>query len=125
MQYPISAVAAADGTIYVADTIAPAIWKIKAGKIEKYFEGSKKYRTPMNRPCCLAIDGGGKLLVGDSATREVYRFDDAGKPTPLTKGKIGIPRAIVVMPGGDLMVTDQELHCIWKVPAAKVWRLHQ
>ncbi len=118
MQYPISAAAAEDGTVYVADTKTPAIWKIKDGKLEMYFEGSKKYRTPMNRPRCLAIDGDGRLLVGDSATREVYRFDETGKPMPLTEGKIGIPRAIVVMPSGDLMVTDQELHCIWKVPAA-------
>lgn len=118
MQYPISAVVAEDGTIYVADTDTPGIWKIKDGKLEIYFEGSKKYRTPMNRPRCLAIDADGRLLVGDSATREVYRFDEAGKPVPLTKGGIGIPRAIVVMPSGDLMVTDQELHFIWKVPAA-------
>ncbi len=118
MQYPVSAVAAADGTIYVADIDTPAIWKLKDGKLEKFFAASKKYRTPMNRPRCLAMDKDGKLLVGDSATREIYRFDDAGKPVPLTKGGIGIPRAIVVMPSGDLMVTDQELHCIWKVPAA-------
>ena len=37
---------------------------------------------------------------------------------PLTKGGIGIPRAIVVLPNGDLLVADQELKRIWKVPAA-------
>ncbi len=118
LQYPVSAVAAADGTIYIADIDAPAIWKLKDGKLEKFFAASKKFRTPVNRPRCLAIDQKGKLLVGDSSTREVYRFDDAGKPVPLTKGGIGIPRAIVVLPSGELMVSDQELHCIWKVPAA-------
>ena len=118
MQYPVAAAVAQDGTIFVADINAPAIWKIKDGKIEKYFEGSKKFRTPLNRPRCLAIDENGKLLAGDSATREVYRFDDSGKPVPLTKGNIGIPRSIAVLPNGELMVSDQELHCIWKVPAA-------
>lgn len=118
MKYPVSAVVAEDGTIYVADLNTPAIWKIVDGKIEKYFDASKKFRTPLNRPRCLAVDGDGRLLAGDSATREVYRFDESAKPVPLTKGGIGIPRAIVVLPSGDLMVTDQELQCIWKVPAA-------
>ncbi len=118
MQYPVSAVVAEDGTIFVADINAPGIWKISDGTTEKYFEASKTFRTPMNRPRCLAIDKDGKLLVGDSATREVYRFNDAGEPVPLTGGRIGIPRAIVVLPNGDLMVTDQELHCVWRVPAA-------
>ncbi len=118
MLYPVAAAVAPDGTLFVADTNAPAIWKIKDGKVEKYFEASKKFRTPLNRPRCLAIDQDGKLLAGDSATREVYRFDDAGKPVPLTNGGIGIPRSIAVLPGGELLVSDQELHCIWKVPAA-------
>ena len=94
MEYPIAAAATEDGAIYVADIDVPAIWKIKDGKIEKYFEGSKKYRTPLNRVRSLAIDRDGKLLAGDSATREVYRFDDSAQPVPLTKGGIGIPRAI-------------------------------
>ncbi len=118
MEYPIAAAATEDGAIYVADIDVPAIWKIKDGKIEKYFEGSKKYRTPLNRVRSLAIDRDGKLLAGDSAMREVYRFDDSAQPVPLTKGGIGIPRAIAVLQNGDLMVSDQELHCIWKVPAA-------
>ncbi len=118
MQYPVAAAVAQDGTIYVADTGTPAIWKVKDGKVEMYFEASKKFRTPLNRPRCLAIDKDGKLLAGDSATREIYRFDDAGKPVPLTKGGIGIPRSIAVLANGDMMVSDQELHCIWKVPAA-------
>jgi len=48
---------------------------------------------------CVAAgiyDDQGKLLAGDSATREVYRFDEAGNPVPLTKGKIGIATAIAV-----------------------------
>jgi sugar lactone lactonase YvrE len=56
--------------------------------------------------------------VGDSATREIYRFDDAGQPVPLTQGAVGIPRAIVVRPDGSLLVADQELHYIWQVPAS-------
>ncbi len=116
MQYPIS-VAVADGTVYVADLNLPGIWKLTAEGIEKYFEGSAKFRTPLNRVRCLAVDQQGRLLAGDSSTREVYRFDTDGKPTPLTSGGIGIPMGIAIRQNGELLVSDLELHCIWKVPA--------
>jgi sugar lactone lactonase YvrE len=66
---------------------------------------------------CLAFDHQGKLLAGDSSTREVYRFDDAGKPVPLTQGKIGTPISIAVRKNGEILVADKELNVIWKVPA--------
>jgi sugar lactone lactonase YvrE len=56
-------------------------------------------------------------LAGDSATREVYRFDEQAKPQPLTGGKIGIPMAIAVNKQGELFVADLELQRIWRVPA--------
>jgi sugar lactone lactonase YvrE len=72
----------------------------------------------MNRPRALAIDGEGQLLAGCSATREVYRFNAANQPEPLTGGGIGNPIDIAVNRAGELLVSDLELHCIWKVPAA-------
>ena len=96
MQYPVGAAVAEDGTVYIADRDFHGIWKFAGGKLDKYFEGSAKFRTPLNAVRCLAIDHQGKLLAGDSATRKVYRFDDAGQPVPLTKGNIGVPTAIAV-----------------------------
>jgi streptogramin lyase len=65
----------------------------------------------------------GKLLAGDSSTRDIYRFDDAGQPQPLTAqgqpfGQIGIPMDIVNDAEGNLLVSDLELHRIVKVPKA-------
>ncbi|MFK7819943.1 MAG: hypothetical protein AB8G99_14570 [Planctomycetaceae bacterium] len=120
MVYPLSVVAKGE-TIFVADRAkpgtAPAVWKIEGGKAEVFFKGQKKYRTPLNAIRCLAIDHEGKLLAGDSATRDIYRFGDDGKPVPLTKGKIGIPMSIVVAKDGTIYVADLEVHRIWKVPA--------
>ncbi|MDB4614245.1 NHL repeat-containing protein [bacterium] len=116
--YPLSAVATDDGTIYVADLKLPGILKIKDGKVSTYYQGSKKFREPLNAIRCLAIDHEGKLLAGDSATREVYRFGDDGKPTPLTKGFIGIPMSIAVAKDGTIYVADVEVSRIWKMPAA-------
>jgi sugar lactone lactonase YvrE len=116
MQYPLS-VATVDDVVFVADLRLPGIWKLTAQGPEKFYEGSAKFRTPLNAVRCLAVDQDGRLLAGDSATREVYRFDADGKPTPLTKGGIGIPMGIAVRQSGELLVSDLELHCIWKVPA--------
>lgn len=117
LQYPVGIAVAADGTAYVADRDYHGVWKLANGQLEKYFEGSAKFRTPLNAVRCVAIDHQGKLLAGDSSTREVYRFDDAGVPVPLTKGQIGIPVAIAVRQSGEILVADQELQRIWKIPA--------
>lgn len=114
LQYPL-AIAAHDDTIYLADRNLPGVWKVSDGKPSVYFQASKKFRTPLNAPRCLAVDRKGRLFVGDSATRDVYRFDAEGQPQPLTSGMIGIPMGIAVTADGDLLVSDLEIHRIWKV----------
>ncbi len=117
MQYPVGIAVAADGTVYIADPNFHGVWKFADGKLEKFFEGSSKFRTPLCAVRSVAFDHQGKLLAGDNSTREVYRFDDAGKPVPLTQGKIGMPVSIAVRKNGEILVADQELNLIWKVPA--------
>lgn len=114
--YPLAVTATADGIVYVADRNLPGVWQVEGGKKSVYFQGSKKFRTPLNAIRCLAIDHEGKLLAGDSSTREVYRFDSDGKPQPLTDGWIGIPMALAVAPDGTIYTADLELHRIWKMP---------
>ena len=103
--YPLKPAAAEHGPVYVADLRLPGILVVKDGKVETYFAASKKLGTPLCRVRSLAIDRDGKVLAGDSATREVYRFDQPGKPTPLIKGAqagIGIPMAIAVDSKGNI-----------------------
>jgi len=69
MLYPLSVAAAPNGAIYVADLRLPGIWKIVDGKREMLFEGSPKFRTPLNAVRCVAVDSKGRLVAGDSATR--------------------------------------------------------
>lgn len=119
MRYPLSVATAEKGSVYVADRKLPGIWSVEAGKVSLFFKGSKVFRTPLNAVRCVAVDVQGRVLAGDSSTREVYRFDKPGaKPTALTNGGIGIPMDVVVTKQGDLLVSDLELHRIWKVPAA-------
>ncbi len=119
LQYPLTAVASADGkSLFIADLNQTGVWKVSEGKLSMFFQASKKFRTPLNRVRCVGLDRNGKLLAGDSSTREVYRFDDAGHPQPLTNGGIGIPMDLVVDPDNNIFVTDLELKWIWKIPAA-------
>jgi streptogramin lyase len=110
--YPLSVAAAPSGELYVADHHLPGIWLVRDGRISLYFLGQKKFRTPLNAIRCVAIDGEGRVLAGDSATGDVYRFDDQGQPESLTGrdsplGPITLPYSIAVDASGDLLVTDQ------------------
>lgn len=116
-QYPLS-IAVSDSTIMLADRDFHGVWKLEGGELSAYFTGSKTFRTPLNAIRCVEFDSDGKLLAGDSATREVYRFDDEGKPVPLTNGGIGIAMDIAVNKAGDLFVSDLEIQRIMKVPKA-------
>lgn len=114
MQYPLAVAVGRDGAVFVADRDLPGVWKFADGKLNLYFQGQKKFRTPLNAVRCLAIDRDGKLLAGDSATRDVYRFDDAGQPQPLTKGNVGIPMALAVAGDGSVYASDIEIQRIVK-----------
>ena len=118
-QYPLTATASADGrSLFIADLNQPGVWKLSDGKLSLFFQASKKFRTPLNRIRCVAMDRNGKLLAGDTSTREVYRFDDAGQPQPLTQGGIGMPMDLTVDSDNNIFVTDLELKWIWKIPAS-------
>ncbi len=121
LDYPISLVAHPSGALYLADRNLPGVWRLDGDRLSLFHQASKKFRTPLNAIRCVAVDRDGKLLAGDSATCDVYRFDESGRPQPLTAqgkpyGQIGIPMSIVNDAQGDLLVSDLETHRIWKVP---------
>ncbi|MBI3863899.1 MAG: NHL repeat-containing protein [Planctomycetia bacterium] len=118
LQYPLSVATGPDGAIYVADKDAHGVWKIADGKLTPFSMGTSKFRTPLNAVRCVAVDAKGRLLAGDTATREVYRFSADGKPEPLTNGGIGMPMALAFDSKGDILVCDLELHQIVKVAEA-------
>ena len=113
--YPLDIAVTPEGVAYVVDRNLPGVWQWKDGQLTEYFKGSPKYRTPLNAPRCVAIDKDGSLLVGDSATREVYRFTTQGEPQPITGGKIGIPMDLAVAADGTIYVADLELRMLLRI----------
>lgn len=116
-RYPIG-VAADDQTLYVVDLELPGVWKVTDDQREVFIRGSNRLRQPLNRPRCIAVHPQGGVLVGDSATRDVYHV--AGRdaePKPLSNGRIGIPMALAVSPDGlTLYVADAEQKSVLRLP---------
>jgi hypothetical protein len=115
--YPLDVCVNSAGDAFVVDRNLPGVWQWQADKLSIFFQGSNKYRTPLNAPRCLALDPQGKLFVGDSATRDIYRFSEAGKPEPITGGKIGVPMDMAFKSDGTLYVADLELRMLLRIPA--------
>lgn len=115
--YPLDTVVTASGDAIIADRNLPGIRTYKSEQLSVLVQGSKRYREPLNAPLSVALDKEGKVLVSDSATREIYRIDDSGKPQPLTGGKIGIPVDMSVRQDGSIMVADLESRSLVRVSA--------
>jgi sugar lactone lactonase YvrE len=123
--YPLALAVDGQGRVYLADRNLPGVWVMESESPRLFFHGSRKFRTPLNAVRCLAVDRQGRLLAGDSSTRQIYRFDDQGLPQPLAQpwdsehnlGPLGIPMGIVQNSQGELVVSDLEFHCLWKIPA--------
>jgi DNA-binding beta-propeller fold protein YncE len=116
-QYPI-AVATDGDALYVVDLDLPGVWKVNGSDRELFVQGTKLLRTPLNRPRCIAVHPQGGILVGDSATREVYYIPAANAaPEPLSSGRIGIAMAIAISPDGQTMyVGDAEKRNVVRLP---------
>lgn len=115
--YP-RAVALSGEDLLVVDLDLPGIWKVSGEKRELYKMGTKLLRKPMNRPWCVVAHPAGGILVGDSATREIYAIESKdAEPKPLTDGHVGIPMALAVSSDGKMIyVGDAEKRAVFAVP---------
>ena len=122
MEYPIAVAVAPDGAAVIVDLNLPGVWRLPAegGDPELLVRGSERLRQPLNRPRSIAVLEDGQILVGDSATREIYAIaaDGSGDPKPLTDGFLGIPMSLSVGPDGNLYVADLETRFVYRVPTA-------
>ncbi len=122
LEYPLAVAVGPPGRVFIADRNLPGVWRLDQDRLEVYYQASKQQRTPLSAIRCLAVDRDGRLLAGDSSTREVYRFDETGKPRPLTSpgrppGRIRIPSGIAVDARGDILAADLETNRVVKIPA--------
>ena len=114
--YPL-AVAVDGDQIFTVDLDLPGVWKTGA-TTELYARGTKLLRKPMNRPRCVITHPDGGILVGDTATREIYWIESAdAEPKPLTNGYLGVVMALALSPDGKtLFAGDAEKRATFKLP---------
>ena len=116
LKYPKALTVSGD-QIFVVDLDLPGVWSVTDSKT-LFVKGSNLLRKTMNRPHCATPHPAGGILVGDSATREVYWIEKQGsEPKALTNGYIGIPMALAVSPDGkSLYVGDAEKRATFRLP---------
>jgi sugar lactone lactonase YvrE len=114
LAYPLDVAVEENGDVIVADRKLPGVVRIHDGAATVIAQGSKKFRERLNAPWCVAIDAEGKVLVGDSATRAVYRISGDGEPQKINDSYVGIPIRIAVDGEGRIYVSDLETERIWR-----------
>lgn len=116
LKYPKALTVSGD-QIFVVDLDLPGVWSVTDSRA-LFVKGSNLLRKTMNRPHCATPHPAGGILVGDSATREVYWIEKQGsEPKALTNGYIGIPMALAVSPDGkSLYVGDAEKRATFRLP---------
>ncbi len=116
-QYPINVAIDVD-TAYVVDLDLPGVWKVADGNRELFIRGTNLLRKPLNRVRCIALHPDGGILLGDSATREVYHVAEANaEAKPLANARIGIAMAIAVSPDKKtIYVGDAEKRSVLSLP---------
>ncbi|MCD0461117.1 Vgb family protein [Roseiconus lacunae] len=122
VNYP-RAVSIRDNQLFVVDLDLPGIWTQTLGKEDAksvFTPGTKLLRRPMNRPWCVVPHPDGGLLIGDSATREIYHAKETGvKLVALNGGYLGIPMALAVDSVGEsIYVGDAERRAVFRLPIA-------
>ncbi len=117
LHYPLNVVSD-NGTLYVVDLDLPGVWQVVDGKRELFVLGSKFLRKPLNRPRCVVLHPDGGILVGDSATREVYHIaSQNAEPKPLCEGHLGIAMSLAVSPDKKtIYVGDAEKRAVFRLP---------
>ncbi len=120
--YPLNVAVGSAGDVTVVDLDLPGLWRLVAGepKAKLFYQGPVQMRQAMNRPRCVVALGDGSVLVGDSASRDVYRIAaDTQALSGLTNGMIGIPMCLAIDPEGEsVYVGDAEKRSLFRFPIA-------
>jgi hypothetical protein len=108
LKYPIDLAVHGDDVLIV-DRNLPGLFRVDGGANQSVvYQGSKKFRTPLNAARCVAVAPNGDIFVGDSSTRQIYRMGETPEKLLTNSIGIGIPYAMAFNKAGDLFIADLE-----------------
>lgn len=117
LKYPL-ALTVKGKDVYIADLELPGILKFDGKQISAFHIGSRRIRGELNRPRCIALHPKGGLLVGDSATNEIYHVKggEGFSANRITNGMAGTPMCLALSSSGEtIFFGDAESRSILKV----------
>lgn len=112
--YPLDLAVTADGDVLAADRKLPGVLRIHAGAASVEIEGAKRFREPLNAVWSVVTTRDGKVFVGDSAARGVFRLKADGPPEKINTSYVGIPIRMALDSQGRIYVSDLETQRIWR-----------
>ncbi len=140
LSLPSDVATLADGRVLIADTGHGRIRLVDlAGVITSVAGGGSAVTGPaaagmieLVRPTGLAVDPAGGFLIADAGANRVWRVDAAGSASvvagtgergfsgdggPAVAARLAKPTGVAVMPGGEVLIADQENDRIRRVAA--------
>lgn len=105
LRYPTRVAVASDGTIYVTDALAGAVFVFNAQMQRLADIGG------LGRPLGIAVDGA-RVLVGDAATHQVKVYRRDGTFLGAIDDVMDMPNALALDGGGRLYVADSRSNTV-------------
>jgi DNA-binding beta-propeller fold protein YncE len=127
--YPSSIAVDQQGSIYVVDKEACAVFKIpaKGGELTVVARGERKPATPLYHLAGIAVSSAGEIAVSSPATSNIYWLRDGSAvavgEADATKTALARPQGLAFDPAKSLIAADTGLEAVVRITEGRVTKI--